>query len=524
MTTAQHDVIIIGSGINSLVCAAELALKGRRVLVLERNEVAGGCLRTEEATLPGFRHDLFAMSLPLFVTAPHYPLLGPKLAEHGLRLLTAPQPTAVMLYDGRAIVFGPSREANAAAFDALHPGDGAAYVRAMEEIEANAPLIFGLLGLEPRSRQTLSLLGKALFHQRVDAFAGLAGDFLRPMRAWLEQDFGSDLARALIAPWILHTGLGPDAPLSALMGKLILFTLEAVGVPFVEGGVSQLVGAFTALIEAHGGQVTTGADVTRIIVERGIAVGVETADGQRLMARKGVVANVTPTQLYGRLLADPPAAQAERARRYSYGRADMQIHIALSEPPRWTDPALEKVALIHITPGLDGVSRAVNEAERGLLPVEGTIVVGQPAATDPSRVPPGQGLLWIQLQELPRIVRGDAAGGIAVPADGRWTPVLAEAYATRILARLGGCIANLDSALLKTAILSPADLEAMNINLVGGDPYSGACSIDQFHLFRPLAGGRNHDTPVRRLHHIGASTHPGPGLAGMSGHMVAQKL
>lgn len=522
--SAQWDVIVVGSGINSLVCAAELSLKGRRVLVLERNAVAGGCLRTEEATLPGFRHDLFAMSLPLFVTAGHYPLLGPKLAEEGLALRLAPQPTAVMTDDGRALVFGQSRAENAAAFDALHPGDGAAYVRAMEEIEANAPLIFGLLGQEPRSRQTLGLLGRTLFRQRVDGLSGLAGDFLRPMRAWLEEDFGSDLARALIAPWILHTGLGPDAPLSALMGKLILFTLEVAGIPFVEGGVGRLVEAFTALIEKNGGRVETNVDVARILVERGAATGVETADGRRLTARKAVVANVTPTQLYGRLLADPPAEQAARARRYSYGRADMQIHIALSEPPAWTDPALEGVALVHVTPGLDGVSRAVNEAERGLLPAEATIVVGQPAATDPSRVPPGKGLLWIQLQELPRQVRSDAAGSIAVPADGHWSPALAEAYAARILARLGTHIRNLDTALLKTTILSPADLEAMNINLVGGDPYSGACSIDQFHLFRPFPGGKNHDTPVRGLYHIGASTHPGPGLAGMSGHMVAAKL
>lgn len=522
--TDQWDVIVIGSGINSLVCAAELALKGRRVLVLERNDVAGGCLRTAEITLPGFHHDLFAMSLPLFVTAAHYPLLGPKLAEHGLRLITAPQPTAVMTADGRSVVFGQSRAANAAAFDALHPGDGAAYIRAMEEIEANAPLIFGLLGQEPRSRRTLALLGRTLFRKKVDGLSGLAGDFLRPMRHWLEQDFGSDLAHALIAPWILHTGLGPDAPLSALMGKLILFTLEAVGVPFVEGGVGRLVSAFTALIEAHGGQIRTQADVSRILVERGAAVGVETVDGGTHLARRGVVANVTPTQLYGRLLADRLSEETHRAARYSYGRADMQIHLALSEPPRWRDPSLEKVALIHLTDGLDAVSRAVNEAERGLLPAEGTIVVGQPAATDPGRVPQGQGLLWIQLQELPRKVRGDALGVITPPADGRWSPPLAEAYAQRILQRLGRHIVNLDAALLKTTILSPADLEAMNMNLVGGDPYSGSCSIDQFHLFRPLAGGRNHDTSVKRLYQIGASTHPGPGLGGMSGHMVAARL
>ena len=203
----------------------------------------------------------------------------------------------------------------------------------------------------------------------------------------------------------------------------------------------------------------------------------------------------------------------------------MQIHIALTAPPRWSaDPALGEVAIVHLTPGLDGVSRAVNEADRGLLPAEPTIVVGQPCATDPSRCPPGGALLWIQLQELPRVVRGDTAGLLAVPADGRWSPALAKAYAARVLARLRRHITNLDDVTAAMTILSPADLEAANINLVGGDPYSGSCAIEQFHLFRPFPGGRNHETPIRRLYHIGASTHPGPGLGGMSGHLAAQAI
>ncbi len=241
-------------------------------------------------------------------------------------------------------------------------------------------------------------------------------------------------------------------------------------------------------------------------------------------AGQAVVCNVTPTQLYGRLLSSVPHDIAARAARYAYGRGDMQIHIALSEPPRWADPALDGVALVHVTPGLDGVSRAVNEAERGLLPVEATVVVGQPVATDPSRAPEGQSLLWIQLQELPRVIKGDAAGTIAVPPDGAWTDAVKGAYAERILARLRAHIPNLAAATRGMAILSPRDLEAHNINLVGGDPYAGACSIEQFHLFRPFPGARNHATFVKRLYHIGASTHPGPGLGGMSGHFVAQHL
>ena len=522
----SSDVVIVGSGIASLVCGAELALKGRRVVVLEREAVAGGCMRTEEVTLAGFRHDVLSMSLPLFVTAGHYPLLRPVLEQHGLELIYAKVPTAVATPDGRALLLTQSRAENVRAFDAAAAGDGAAFDQVLGNIVNNADLIFGLLGQEPASASTLRLLGRQLVRRRVSGMAQFGSEALQPMRAWLENEFKSDLVKALIAPWILHTGLSPEATLSALMGKLIIFTLEAAGMPIVKGGIANLVSAFRSVIEAHGGQVLTRTDVARVIVEQGVARGVETSDGAIYSARRAVVCNVTPTQLYGRLLppdAVPPATAA-MVRRYTYGRGGMQIHIALSEPPRWRNERLDGVALIHLTSGLDAVSRAVNEAERGLLPAEGTIAVGQPAATDPSRCAPGRSMLWIQLLELPRTIRGDAAGEIEAPADGRWNEAVRDAYAARILKRLGQYIVNFDSATLAVTSLSPAQLEQWNMNLVGGDPYSGACSIDQFHLFRPFGSGRNHETPVKRLFHIGASTHPGHGLSGMSGHMVASKL
>lgn len=526
MPDKTFDVVVVGSGVASLVCAAELALKGRRVVVLEREAVAGGCMRTEEFTLPGFRHDVFAMSLPLFTTAAHYPLLGPELAKQGLELLAAPIPTAVATPDGRSLLLSQSRAENVAAFEALAAGDGAAFQRAMADITDNAGFIFRLLGQEPASGATLRLLGSQMVRRRLAGLAQFGGDMLRPMRAWLEHDFQSDLVHALFAPWILHAGLEPEAPLSALMGKLILFTLEAAAAPIVKGGVVNLVNAFCRLIQSHGGEIVTNADVARVVIERGAASGAATSHGALYRARNAVVCNVTPTQLYGRLLPSDavPKVTATLAERYRYGRGGMQIHIAMSEPARWHDARLDGVALIHVTPGLDGVSRAVNEAERGLLPVEGTIVVGQPAVTDPSRCPPGAGLLWIQLLELPRSIRGDAAGLINPPADGSWTEAVRDAYAARILERLRQHIPNLKSATLATTVLSPADLACWNVNLVGGDPYSGAASIDQFHLLRPFGSSHNHATPIKRLFHIGASTHPGAGLGGMSGHMVAARL
>jgi phytoene dehydrogenase-like protein len=248
--------------------------------------------------------------------------------------------------------------------------------------------------------------------------------------------------------------------------------------------------------------------------------------GEAVGAARAVICNVTPTQLYGRLLdpADVSADVAEASKRFRFGRSEMQIHFALSEPPHWDgDDRLGRTAIVHLTPGLDGVSRAVNEAERGLLPAEATVVVGQPLTVDDSRAPAGKGMLWIQLQELPWHVKGDAAAKLDV-GNGTWDESLRERYADRIQARIARHVPNLESALLRRVVLSPADLQAANINLERGDPYSGSLALDQNFLWRPFARQPGHRTPVDGLFQIGASTWPGPGLGAGSGTLVAKAL
>ena len=120
-------------------------------------------------------------------------------------------------------------------------------------------------------------------------------------------------------------------------------------------------------------------------------------------------------------------------------------------------------------------------------------------------------------------VRGDAAGEIDT-ADGTWTDELREAYADRICARLGESIENLGAATLARSVLSPADLERLNVNLVGGDIYGGSCALDQNLLWRPFPQAPGHRTAIDGLWHIGASTHPGPGLGAGSGYLVAKAL
>src|SRR5215218_8438692 len=399
---ADFDAVVVGSGVNGLACGALLAQSGWRVCVLERNDWLGGAIKTAEITEPGFRHDVFSAWHPLWVGGAAHAQLGHDLARHGLEYLNTEHPTATLFPDGEAAFLLRTADANAAELDRHAPGDGDAWRRLLDEFFPNADIAFGILGTELWSRSGAGLGAKALRRLGRHGLAEFAGRMLISSRDWLDETFESERAHGLLAPWVLHTGLGPDAAASGFMTQVIAVAVQEGGMPIPRGGGARLVDALVALIREHGGSCETGVEVERVLVAGGRAVGVRTTAGDTVGASRAVVCNVLPDQLYGRLLGDPDDEIARKGRRVRRGRSEMQIHFALSEPPRWDgDERLARTAIVHLTPGLDGVSRAVNEADRGLLPAEATVVVGQPLTMDASRAPEGKGLLWIQLQELP---------------------------------------------------------------------------------------------------------------------------
>jgi phytoene dehydrogenase-like protein len=522
------DAVFVGAGINSLAGAALLSKAGWNVCVLERSEMLGGCIRTStDLTQPGFTHEVLASWHPLWTGSPAYAELKGDLDRRGVEYLNTDLPTASTFPDGSTAVLSTSLEENVAEFERHAAGDGAAWAAMFEGFMKDADLSFGVLATELWSPAGLGLGRQALRRFGRRGLLAYTATVLATARDWLGDTFQSEAAHGLLAPWVLHTGLGPDQAASGFMTQVIACALQLGGMPVPKGGGVTLVNGLAAVVRDAGGELRTGAEVERVLVSQGRATAVRLANGETIPAARVVVASVTPTQLYGRLLGagDVPDEVARAAARYRYGRGEMQIHLALREPPDWYgDERLERTAIVHLTPGLDGVSRAVNEAERGLLPAEATIVCGQPVAVDPSRAPEGSSILWIQLQELPAgRVKGDAAGDLDV-GDGSWTEKLREAYADRIVERLGRHVRNLERATLERVVLSPADIEALNVNLVGGDIYGGSCALDQNFLFRPLPQTPGHSTPVDGLWHIGASTHPGPGLGAGSGYLVYQEL
>lgn len=521
----RFDAIFIGSGHNALIAAAYLARSGWSVLVLEKNDRPGGLVRTEELTLPGFHHDTYSSAHPLFVTSRAYADLGGELAERGLRYLNTDQPTGVSLPSGKTAVFFRDVQANIDEADRLAAGDGMAFAQMMEEFGGHAGDVFPLFGMDLSSEEAAPFLRRLMVNAEGTGPSAFASEFLLPARDVLEARFRSRVFHALAAPWVLHLGRTPDGANSGFWIPLTLAALMSGGMPTPEGGSGKLAEALVRLIEDHGGLICTGTGVEKILVQDGRAVGVRTETGEEFGAARAVVASVNPDQLYLRLLADAnvPAPIRKEAGRYRYGRGCVQIHLALSEPPRFTDDRLNRTGLVHLTPGLSGLSMHVQEALCGLLPKEPTISFDVPTGLDPSRAPEGKAVARLQILEVPCRPRGDAAGRIDV-GDGTWTEDLKRRFANRVLDVVGRHAPNVRGSILGMHFISPDDLARFSPNQGPGDAYGGSHDLSQSYLFRPLPSQPSHRTAVPNVYMLGAATWPGHGVNGGSGYIVAQKL
>ena len=521
----SYDAIIIGSGHNALITGAYLARAGWSVLVVEKNDRPGGLVRTEELTLPGFLHDVYSSAHSLLLTGPAFAELGADLAARGLRYVNTPTPTGVSLTDGRAAVLTMDMAANIAEAERLAPGDGAAWERLFAEFNPRAGAIFGLFNLDLASPPARELIGQ-LMGGGAAPLAPYAAEFLLSARDYLQSHFQSEVMQAMLAPWALHLGRGPDEANSGWWVQLAAVALQLAGGPTPVGGSEMLARALAQLITDKGGVIRCNDRVTQVLVDGGQASGVRTAAGEIYGATRAVVASTAPDQLYLQLLADaavvPPLVRQE-ARRFRYGRGCVQIHLALSEPPRFADERLNRAGQPNLTSSLDAISRAVNEAVRGQLPGEPTISLDTPSRLDPTRAPAGQAVARVQMLDVPCRPRGDAAGRIPV-GDGTWTADLKNRFADRVIDLLGRHAPNVPGAILGRAIITPDDLAAFNPNLGPGDPYGGAHDLAQSFLFRPLPSQPSHRSAVPHLYMLGAATWPGHGISGGSGYIVAQQL
>jgi phytoene dehydrogenase-like protein len=284
-----------------------------------------------------------------------------------------------------------------------------------------------------------------------------------------------------------------------------------------------MIDALVSLLKSLGGEVRTGSPVAAVTVDGERATGVELADGERIAARRAVVANLTPKVLFGGLVPDAllDPRFRRRVRAYKHAPGTLMVHLALDDLPNWNAGSqVREWSYVHIGPYLEDMSLAYQRAVGGTLPERPTLVVGQPTVVDSTRAPDGKHILWIQVRMVPAEIRGDASHEIETTD---WAEAK-ELYADRVIRLIEEHAPGLSTTILGRHVLSPIDLEAYNPNLIGGDSLGGSHHPMQFFGLRPFPGWTKYRTPIDGLYMCGASTWPGAGVGAGSGYLLGKRL
>ncbi|MCX5205550.1 NAD(P)/FAD-dependent oxidoreductase [Streptomyces sp. NBC_00237] len=509
------DAVVIGSGPNGLVAANLLADAGWQVTVLEAQDQPGGAVRSDRAVHPDYVSDVFSAFYPLAAASPVIGALG--LDRYGLRWSHAPHVLAHPLPDGRCAVLDRDREVTAGSLDGFAPGDGQAWRELCAGWDrVGGPVLDALFTPFPPVRSGAALAA------RVRAAGGLrfVRELLLPVRRLGEEKFAGEGGRLLLAGNALHADLAPEAAGSGGFGWLMSMLGQSHGFPVPVGGAGALTDALVARLRERGGDVYCGRQVTEVVVRGGRALGVRTADGEAVRARHAVLADVSAPQLYRELVASAhlPSRVHDDLRRFAWDFATFKVDWALEGPVPWTASEAAGAGTVHLTDGVDDLTRFAAQLATGRVPDRPFLLFGQMTTADPSRSPTGTESAWAYTH-VPQEVRGDAGDS---RISGSWDKGEQEAMADRMEEQVERYAPGFRDRVRDRRVLAPPTLQAANANLRNGAINGGTASLHQQLVWRPVPGTGRPETPVRGLYLASASAHPGGGVHGAPGANAAR--
>jgi phytoene dehydrogenase-like protein len=522
---AQHyDVIVIGGGHNGLVNAAYLARAGKKVLVLERRGVVGGAAVTEEI-FPGFH-----FSECSYVVS----LLRPEiireldLPRHGLEILPldgtfTPMPSGDHLWrvNDHAKTLREIRRhsrMDAEAYDEFGKMmlPMCRFVKPILSMIPPDPTT-----LKPRDLRKLYFLGRRLQQLSSDERYTLIQLMTMSAADFLDQWFETDVLKATMsASGIIGTFLGIRSPGTAYV-LLHHYMGEIDGAfrswGFSRGGTGAISNAIASAAREAGAEIRTRAGVSRILVKNGRAAGVALESGEEIAASL-VSSSVDPHLTFEKFLepSDLPADFLEQVRRYKFRGSSGKVNLALDALPDFKclpGPGAHLRGAISISPSIEYMERAYDDAKYGRFSRRPYIDVVIPSLTDPSIAPPGKHVLSCFVQYAPYKL---------APGEGSWDDQR-EKFGDTVINTLAEYAPNLKQIIIGRQILTPLDLER-EFGLTQGNIFQGELSLEQLFFLRPVPGWAYYRTPVQNLYMCGSATHPGGGIMGAPGRIASQVI
>jgi phytoene dehydrogenase-like protein len=473
-TSADHrrrKACVIGSGPNGLAAAIVLAQAGLDVEVFEAESTVGGATRTLELTLPGFRHDFGSAVHPFAAGSPFFSSLP--LADYGLEWVHSPATLAHPFDDGTAITL--DRDLREAVDDL--GDDGLAWRHLMQ------PLATRWTDLAPELLRPIVAIPK---HPLLLARFGL--NALLPATT-VAHRFTTEPVRALFAGLAAHSFMALDQPLTASFGLVLGAVAHAVGWPIPRGGAQSLANALAVHLAHLGGRITTSTRIHSL------------AD---LPACDLTLCDITPRQLLALAGQSGPnrlsSSYRSQLAAYKYGPAAFKVDYALSRPIPWNAPACLHAATVHLGGTLAEIAASEAAMASGKHSDKPFVLLAQPTLFDATRAPAGKHIAWAYCH----VPNGSTES---------------EATLERLESQIERFASGFRSTILARHVFSPAALEAMDTNLIGGDIGGGAFSLRQL-LFRPTR--RQYRTSAPDIYLCSSSTPPGGGVHGMCGVNAAR--
>jgi phytoene dehydrogenase-like protein len=526
----KYDAIIIGAGHNGLTAAAYLARAGRRVLVLERRHVLGGAAVTEEI-FPGFKFSVCSYVVSLLRPEIIREL---ELARHGLEILPLDGTFTPML-DGNYL-WRVNDHARTFREISRHSKLDAEiydeYGRAMVDMGRFAKDILAMTPPDPfsmklRELRSLGDLGRRFRalsdHDRANQLQLLTMSAVDFLDQWFETDV---LKATMSASGIIGTFLGIRSPGTAYV--LLHHYMGEIDGAFrswglSRGGTGAVSKAIAAAAREHGVDIRTEAPVARILTKNGRATGVALDNGDEIKARV-VVSSVDPHLTFLKFMdqRDLPADFVDGVQRYKFRGSSGKVNLALDALPNFTclpGPGPHLRGAISISPSVDYMERAYDDAKYGRFSKRPYIDMVIPSLTDPSVAPPGKHVMSCFVQYAPYDLRDPESGN----REPKLWDTQREAFGDAVVNAIAEYAPNIKDIILHRQVLTPLDIER-DFGLTEGNIFQGELTLEQLFFLRPVPGYAQYSTPVDRLYMCGSATHPGGGIMGAPGKNAAERI
>lgn len=521
---SKYDVIVVGGGHNGLTTAAYLQKAGYKTLVLERRHIVGGACVTEE-TFPGYK-----VSTTSYVCS----LLRPEiirdleLQKYGYEVVHRNPSSFSPFPDNSYLMFWKDQKKTCEELAKFSKKDAANYPLFEKKIEELVSFVQPLLMMvppDPSSRSVADVMGslKLLFKAK-----GLGADMYEHLRVfsmsvadYLDQWFESNPIKTRMATdGIIGAWAGPYQPGTAyvlfhhVMGEMDGQT----GVwGYVRGGMGTITQAMASSFLAAGGTILTDAEVDKIVVKDGKAVGVALHDGREFKA-KMIVSGADPNRTFLQMVGEKelPSQFAHAIKSIRYRSGVTKINLAVGELPNFTalpgtEAGPQHRGTIHLAPTMEFMERAFDDAKHGMPSKNPIIELTIPSTVDSTLAPEGKHLMSMFVQYTP-YERKDGK---------KWDSTTKAEFANRVFDIVNEYAPNFKGSVEDYQILTPVDLER-EFALTGGNISHGEMTVDQLFFMRPVPKHANFRTPIRNLYMCGSGCHPGGGVMGAPGYISAQ--